>query len=53
MANDTTYADALSTAAMVMGMDAALALCESLPGVEALLIGKDLKSKLTSGFPVA
>jgi len=53
MANNTTYADALSTAAMVMGMDDALALCESLPGVEALLIGKDLKSKMTSGFPVA
>lgn len=52
-ASDTTYADALSTACLVMGMDDALALIESLPGVEAFLIAKDLTSKKTSGFPVS
>lgn len=52
-ANDTTYADALSTACFVMGMDKSLELIESLPGVEAFLIAKDLTSKKTSGFPVS
>lgn len=53
LANDTTYADALSTAALVLGMNDALALLERLSGVEALLIDKELHSRTTSGFSVA
>jgi thiamine biosynthesis lipoprotein len=52
-AADTTYADALSTAALVMGADEALALLEGLTGVEGLLIGKNLHSWATSGFIAA
>lgn len=50
LANDTTFADALSTAAMVMGSEAALAFLKGLSGVEAMLINKDLKSYNTPGF---
>ena len=50
LANDTTYADALSTAALVLGMNDTLALLEKMPGVEALLINKELNSRKTSGF---
>jgi thiamine biosynthesis lipoprotein len=50
-AADTTYADALSTAALVMGGEEALALLEGLPGVEGLLIDKNLHNLATSGFP--
>lgn len=46
-------ADALSTALLVLGVDAGLALAESLPGVEALLITKDDRRVATSGFPTA
>ena len=53
LANETAYADALSTAALVMGMDEALALLERLPGVEALLIDKKLNSRATGGFLAA
>jgi len=49
-AADTTYADALSTAALVMGADEALALLEGLTGVEGLLIDKNLHSRATNGF---
>ncbi len=52
-AADTTYADALSTAALVMGADEALALLEGLTGVEGLLIDKNLHSRATSGFIAA
>ncbi|MES0278879.1 MAG: FAD:protein FMN transferase [Dehalococcoidales bacterium] len=52
-ATDTTYADALSTAALVMGADEALALLEGLTGVEGLLIDKNLHSRATSGFIAA
>jgi thiamine biosynthesis lipoprotein len=51
LANDTSYADALSTACLVLGTQKALALVESLPGVEALLIDKDLINYKTRGFP--
>jgi hypothetical protein len=34
-----------------LGTQKALALVESLPGVEALLIDKDLINYKTSGFP--
>ena len=53
LANDTTYADALSTAALVLGMTDALALLERLSGIEALLIDKELHSRRTSGFSSA
>jgi len=43
-------ADALSTSLMVLGVTDGLALAERLPGVEALLIGKDLHLHLTTGF---
>lgn len=44
-------ADALSTAAMVLGPHRALALIEQLPNVDALLVLKDGRSLRTSGFP--
>lgn len=44
-------ADALATAAMVLGMDAGLALLESLSGTEGVMVSKDLKVAATSGFP--
>jgi thiamine biosynthesis lipoprotein len=50
-----TEADALSTAAFVLGPARGLELLESLPGVEGLLIAeKDgkLQAELTSGFPL-
>lgn len=51
LAESTTFADALATACMVMGKDEALELIEKLPDTEALLIGKNLTSYRTSGFP--
>lgn len=42
-------ADALGTALMVLGSQAGLALAERLPGVEALLVTKDLRVLKTSG----
>ena len=51
LAGNTAYADALATACIVMGRDEALAMIEKLPGVEALLIDKDMKDYRTSGFP--
>jgi FAD:protein FMN transferase len=50
IAPDTTYADAMATAAMVLGISDSLALFEKLPGVQALLIDKNMKSHVTSGF---
>lgn len=44
-------ADALSTALMVLGPTDGLALVDSLPGVEALLIGKDDRQYASTGFP--
>ncbi|HEX78744.1 MAG TPA: FAD:protein FMN transferase [Dehalococcoidia bacterium] len=51
LAGNTTSADALATACMVMGKDEALALIENLPDTEALIIDKNLNSYRTSGFP--
>ena len=53
LASDVTYADALSTAALVLGMTQGFQLLERLPGVEALLIDKQMNSRATSGFPAA
>jgi len=50
VAKDTTCADALSTAAMAMRPADSLELLEQLPGVEALLINKELQRWTTSGF---
>jgi FAD:protein FMN transferase len=51
IANDTTCADALSTACIIMEKDEALSLVESISGAEALLIDKNMNSYKTSGFP--
>ena len=53
IAPDTTYADAMATAAMVLGVSDAIGLFEKLPGVQALLIDKGMKSHTTSGFYAA
>jgi len=53
IAPDTTYADAMATAAVVLGVSDAIALFDRLPGVEALLIDKGMKSYPTSGFYAA
>jgi thiamine biosynthesis lipoprotein len=50
-----TEADALSTAAFVLGPERGLALLESRPGVEGLLITERdgrLEARVTSGFPL-
>ncbi len=46
-------ADAWSTALMVLGSRAGLALVESQPQIEALLLGKDLKQVHSPGFPIS
>jgi FAD:protein FMN transferase len=46
-------ADALSTAVMVLGSDAGLALATRLPHVEALVITKEMAIRQTAGFPGA
>ncbi|WP_051308894.1 FAD:protein FMN transferase [Desulfogranum japonicum] len=43
-------ADALATAAMVMGPERSMDILASLPDCEALLIGKDLRQYRTTGF---
>ncbi len=43
-------ADALATAIMILGPQRGLALVESLPGVEALLITPELELIISSGF---
>lgn len=50
IAPDTTYADALATASMVLGVSGAIDLLETLNGVEALLIDKNMNRHVTSGF---
>jgi thiamine biosynthesis lipoprotein len=44
-------ADALATGLFVMGPARGLALVESLPGYEALIVGPDLVLHTSSGFP--
>ncbi len=51
LAPDACSADALSTSCMLLGVDAALALLERLPGVEALLQRSDGALVRTSGWP--
>lgn len=51
VAPTATDADALSTALMVLGVSAGLALANKLEGVEALVVTKDLSVHRTRGFP--
>lgn len=44
------WADALSTAAFVLGKEEGLALLERLPGVEGVLVDKELNVEITSGL---
>lgn len=53
IASDTALADALATSAMVLGVTDARSLFEKLPGVQAVLIDKNMKRHATSGFDVA
>lgn len=53
VAPSATDADALSTAVMVLGSDAGLALATRLPHVEALVITKEMAVRQTASFPVA
>lgn len=53
IAADATTADALSTALMVMGGDRGLALVESLPEVEAVVVDARGEVSLSSGARVA
>jgi len=50
-ANTALDADALSTAAFVMGAEAGLQLVKQTPGADGLLVLKDGRSVATAGFP--
>jgi FAD:protein FMN transferase len=50
VAQTAELADALSTALIVLGPANSLVLVESLPEVEAVLVGKDLQTYRSSGF---
>lgn len=49
IACDATLADALSTALMIVGVERGLAIVESLPGVEALLVDEQARVHLSTG----
>ena len=49
-ASNATDADALSTACMVLGVQAGLALLEGTPGAQGLFVRKDLSVVKTPGF---
>jgi thiamine biosynthesis lipoprotein len=51
LAPSAADADALSTAVMVLGGEAGLALAARLPHVEALVVTKALEVRQTAGFP--
>ncbi len=51
IAGDTTCADALSTACIIMGKNEALSMIEGMPGTEALFVDKNMNIYRTSGFP--
>jgi thiamine biosynthesis lipoprotein len=51
LAPDALQADGLSTAFMVLGAERSLALAATLPGVDALLIGKNGQIWRTPGLP--
>jgi len=50
VSRDATLADALSTAFMILGPDAALALANGMDGVEAVLVDADAAVHVTSGL---
>lgn len=50
IAADATLADALSTAVMVMGRERGLALLETLPGVQALVVDDEGRVSTTRGL---
>jgi len=50
VAPEAVTADALSTAVFVLGRERGLALIESLPGVEAILVTEALDVLLSSGL---
>lgn len=52
LAPDAVTADALSTACMVLGLEAGRGLVASLPGVEALFVTKRGQTVATPGWPV-
>lgn len=51
LASDAATADALATTIMVLGSKAGLQLANSLNGVEAMVVSKDLVVTKTAGFP--
>lgn len=51
VAPTATDADALATGLFVLGPERGLAVAASLPGVEALFFGPDLRVHATPGFP--
>jgi thiamine biosynthesis lipoprotein len=51
VAGNAMDADALSTAAFVLGPEEGIALLARLPGVEGLLVTKDGRPSRTPGFP--
>jgi len=51
LAPNALQADGLSTAFMVLGAERSLALAAMLPGVDALLIGKEGQCWRTPGLP--
>lgn len=51
VASSGMQADALSTAAMVLGADRTLSLVQSMPGVDAFLVLKSGQTLQTRGFP--
>lgn len=52
VAGTATEADALATAALVMGPVRGLAMLERLPGVEGLIVDDELRSHMTRGLEV-
>lgn len=50
VANDAFTADAYSTAVFVLGLERGLALVESMPGVDAIIITDDEQMHLSSGL---
>ncbi|HML74348.1 MAG TPA: FAD:protein FMN transferase [Anaerohalosphaeraceae bacterium] len=51
IADNAMLADAYATAFFVMGPEKGMKLCESLTGIEAFFIDKELKTSCSSGFP--
>lgn len=52
IARTATEADALATAALVLGPERGLRMLEDLPGVEGLLVDEHLRTSVTSGLSV-